>query len=590
MRVSSGLSFLLCLAAVVGRADDPYGGSYGGVSDVSKVRGNLRAFSDPDPVKRCKAARDVRKAVFGEKFDNENLTDFMVYVTKEKTYGPVLSSGAHCRPHLFGAHQVYVVAFSDESTPRYATLTTLRPKAITPIELALQAVSKIGLGGGGEKDKVPAPQIKKVEMRLLAQSVGTVPPPLYVGVIRFPVEPDTSNHIGVGMADSVEGWTLERKLEARKDGAVVKAILTREGTGGTTKVTEEIPLPVKSVNEVTDEMIARYAKILDESVAARTATKTEAGVSADSDAAATLDVLKFPVVEEEKAGGGSAAPAGVTVSGADATGDRLPPIVSLSSNMKQCEAKCDIQVAAAVYGGTEDLRFDWPARCVADKKNPSTALCHLEKPGESLDVALKVTDKKNRVVWAHYTISAKAAPPEPLAPLTYKRSVEETPKPDPRAGGFFSNSDGRRISLSIAIGGTRIRKNVEGAPTTTATTTTTGPETSAGGKTEKTVTITETITNPEPPLATHVNAYVLAKLYVLRPRLEARDGRRAAPYSKSVGVTFGGNLALNELVVGLSLGHIVDRVGLTAGRVWVTKSKEFFRSEDRWFVGLEYSL
>jgi hypothetical protein len=603
---------LLSYASVVFSADTRYGRVYGTAdcSDTkSQVRTYLKMLDLCTPGQRCDAAVAIRKVVFGDQFNNSSLPDFIVYFGSDGTYGPVLSSHGKYEPHLFGARQIYVLAFSDNPTERQAVLTTLRPKTTTPIEVALQALGKIGAfsAGAAEKSDAATPVTKALDMHLLSQSCEGAP--LYFGMTRFPVDTDTSSHIGVNVSNAVVDWKLQREVKSN----TVTATLTRKTTMGETTVTETIPVPESGI---TEDVIGRYAKTFDETVGGRAAAKDNPSPASDPDAAATLNIAKFPVIEKaaDKGTGGTneatAPPDGECC--LPAVTRQRPPRATIASDRTSCDKlPCTIALSAAVVDGAPPYKYEW-SQCAKARDRHVQATCEIPAGGKDQehDATLQVTDADGRVAWAHahFTVEGPATPATP-APLTYTRTVTDKPGPLLRAGGFFSNSEGRRVSVSVGLGFIRARTNIDGVPgpshtttdtkgnsTTTTDNSSTGTEPTKNGQvvssvtTNGTQTVTTTTQTDLPALQTRLNFYVMTKLYLIRPRLGARDGDAGAPYRPSVALALGTTLSLNELVAGITLGHLLDRVGVTFGRDWVSKDKTFAESKARWFVALDYSL
>lgn len=102
----------------------------------------------------------------------------------------------------------------------------------------------------------------------------------------------------------------------------------------------------------------------------------------------------------------------------------------------------------------------------------------------------------------------------------------------------------------------------------------------------------------------HENAYALAKVYVVRPRLQVGPKKRSL-YRPSWALVFGTNVTndpFEELVGGVSLGHVIGNLGLTVGVNWVKPAKpveegaggeggrEASGRESKIFVGVDYSF
>lgn len=92
---------------------------------------------------------------------------------------------------------------------------------------------------------------------------------------------------------------------------------------------------------------------------------------------------------------------------------------------------------------------------------------------------------------------------------------------------------------------------------------------------------------------THFNGYALAKLYVRRPRIKAflkegRVGRRSRP---SVGFVAGTSLddLFEEIVVGVSIGHILGRTGVVLGANRTPRLDDIDRKWRPW-VGFDYTF
>jgi hypothetical protein len=147
------------------------------------------------------------------------------------------------------------------------------------------------------------------------------------------------------------------------------------------------------------------------------------------------------------------------------------------------------------------------------------------------------------------------------------------------SNAFFSNSPDSYATFAIAIGATR---NVA--------------DTSLG------------------PSSSAVNGYGLVKFYVpgcevlglsnfrgstfcerfldWRPRLKAGPGDTNS-HSVSLGLVVGTNVfnsAFSELLVGVSLGHVVGNVGIIVGRNYLPGTTSHPKRHQRPFVGLDYSF
>lgn len=92
---------------------------------------------------------------------------------------------------------------------------------------------------------------------------------------------------------------------------------------------------------------------------------------------------------------------------------------------------------------------------------------------------------------------------------------------------------------------------------------------------------------------THFNGYALAKLYVRRPRIKAflpdgRVGRRSRP---SVGLVAGTGLddLFEEIVVGVSIGHILGRTGVVLGANRTPRLDDVDRKWRPW-IGFDYTF
>lgn len=95
----------------------------------------------------------------------------------------------------------------------------------------------------------------------------------------------------------------------------------------------------------------------------------------------------------------------------------------------------------------------------------------------------------------------------------------------------------------------------------------------------------------------HENAYALAKVFLRRPRLKVGPRARRL-YRLSVAFFFGTNVAqdpFEELLAGISVGHVVGKLGVNLGLNWVRPGADDDQGgadgrEERFFVGLEYSF
>lgn len=100
----------------------------------------------------------------------------------------------------------------------------------------------------------------------------------------------------------------------------------------------------------------------------------------------------------------------------------------------------------------------------------------------------------------------------------------------------------------------------------------------------------------------HHNAYALAKLYLLRPRLKVGPDPKSQ-YRFSVGLVFGTNVAndpFEELIGGISIGHLIGKLGLTVGVNFVRPKDGMDEmagagesdggNERKLFVGVDYSF
>lgn len=127
------------------------------------------------------------------------------------------------------------------------------------------------------------------------------------------------------------------------------------------------------------------------------------------------------------------------------------------------------------------------------------------------------------------------------------------------ANGFFSNSPDSDVTVSLALGATLNTRETSLA---------------SGGSN----------------LA--LNGYALAKFYLVRPELRA--GPVAPGYRRSWGVVVGTNIVhspFDELIVGLSRGHLWGNVGVVAGMNSIAGKKDTQQGrKQRAFVGLDYSF
>jgi hypothetical protein len=102
----------------------------------------------------------------------------------------------------------------------------------------------------------------------------------------------------------------------------------------------------------------------------------------------------------------------------------------------------------------------------------------------------------------------------------------------------------------------------------------------------------------------HLSALVYGKFYLHRPRLRVRGreswlarvpGSIFGPYRPSFAVIVGTNVspssAFNDFVVGGTIGHLIGRVGIVAGKEWTGARDGFFhKRQEGWFVGFDYSF
>ena len=92
---------------------------------------------------------------------------------------------------------------------------------------------------------------------------------------------------------------------------------------------------------------------------------------------------------------------------------------------------------------------------------------------------------------------------------------------------------------------------------------------------------------------THFNGYALAKIYVRRPRIKAflEEGRVSLRTRPSLGLVLGTGLddLFEEVVVGVSIGHVLGRTGVVLGANRIPRV-ETVDHEWRPFVGLEYTF
>ena len=97
------------------------------------------------------------------------------------------------------------------------------------------------------------------------------------------------------------------------------------------------------------------------------------------------------------------------------------------------------------------------------------------------------------------------------------------------------------------------------------------------------------------------NGYAFAKFYVLRPKLVSNRNETggAMIYRPSYAIALGTNVAhspLNELLLGVSVGHVMGNVGFIAGMNFfgdATKTSDATkpgRRRHRPFLGIDYSF
>lgn len=127
------------------------------------------------------------------------------------------------------------------------------------------------------------------------------------------------------------------------------------------------------------------------------------------------------------------------------------------------------------------------------------------------------------------------------------------------ASGFFSNSPDSRVSVALALGATFNARDTSIA---------------SGGSKQA------------------LNGYALAKFYLVRPRLRTDPGGTGhhMSWGAFVGTNIGGS-AFDELVFGLSMGHVIGNVGLVAGINSIEGKKDTDQGrKQRAFIGLDYSF
>ena len=99
----------------------------------------------------------------------------------------------------------------------------------------------------------------------------------------------------------------------------------------------------------------------------------------------------------------------------------------------------------------------------------------------------------------------------------------------------------------------------------------------------------------------HVNGYALAKVYLLRPRLKVGP-RKHTQYRYSIALVAGTNVGdgtFDELIGGISVGHLIGKLGLTVAVNGVKPKEAMDGAESggdgrgrraRLFVGLDYTF
>jgi hypothetical protein len=136
---------------------------------------------------------------------------------------------------------------------------------------------------------------------------------------------------------------------------------------------------------------------------------------------------------------------------------------------------------------------------------------------------------------------------------------------------FFSDSRENHVGVAVAFGATRNAK---------------GPPPSSGS-------------NAASP---YLNGYALAKFYMRRPTLVSNRNNTggSVKYRTSIAIAVGTNITnspLSELLVGVSVGHLIGSVGGIAGINYLpvnettsVNSTNSTRRRGRPFVGIDYSF
>lgn len=530
---------------------------------VASLRAHLKHLSDCKPEKECKLnyagqtglnpIDEVRKALFGDQFHDPRFLDFIVYIGRDDAVsGPVLSYGGRNDPYVFGARHAYAVVFSDTNDKFTASLTRVRPKSITPIEALFQQIGKLNLLSSGESAPPahPDPEIKTIDLLRLGPIEASCPePPIYLGRARFAVEPDTADRITVRRKETVTNWSLEREVADHS----ITATLKRSTNFGTTAITETLTIP--GTQPLTDEAIARYAKVCEE-LPARVADPSDAKASADPDAATPLTIAKFPNVgekgEAEKALDGSKSSKKTTTTAHEEKKEDKP-----EDKPQQHKKQKDVSPAQRVTTTT-----DTTTNTTATEETTSEPLTS-QMPGQ-------------------VTCTRQIAPADNSTTL---RGV----------AGFFSNSESRWVTVSLAFGAIpRVRKTVTLGTTTTQVTNVSTPATGSTDATQNGTVTTTTQKLDEADKQTHFGAYIFGKVYLPwpgRPKLKAREQQRSKqPYTRALGLGLGTNVGFNELVIGLSYSHIIDGVGVVGGLDFVAAGGTFPESKRHYFVALDYTF
>jgi hypothetical protein len=148
---------------------------------------------------------------------------------------------------------------------------------------------------------------------------------------------------------------------------------------------------------------------------------------------------------------------------------------------------------------------------------------------------------------------------DPVAATTIAQKDTEYSGDFLSANGFVSNSPGGWATLSFALGASG---NVEGTAV-------------ASGGSRFTV-----------------NGYATAKFYMLRPRINVAPGAWAARRtSLAIFAGTGIKSPFDELVFGLSVGHVIGNAGLLLGGNTIAAPKDSDRGRKFcWFGGIDYSF